>query len=437
MTELVEGPTLADRLRDGPLSPARTATLAAALASVLASVLAYVHERGMVHRDIKPANVLLGPGLRVRLADFGIARLVDSASMTMTGTTLGTAAYMAPEQIEHHGVGTSADVWSLGLTLLECLIGARIFEGTPSEVVARRLAGSVPPPPDLPMPWRLVLAAMLEPSPERRPSASEVAGMVAGPAFKVRWHPSEQTAALIVPTYRPDPERALGADADRTVPAAAPAPADEPSTSVMPAVGAGAASTGTPVVRARHRWSFDRRLVPLALVIVIAIALGGWAASGIGSPAHATKRPPARAAPALTKIKRSTTPTSTPTTVPTVADAAGELVRDVQNGITDGSVGPDLGAQILRQLDQVLVVADEQNDDPNAVGNELGQIDEPDRGFDPHRGRGGAFQCARDVGDHDHHHGASTGGDADARRGRPGCGLGPGAGSARQWRLVL
>lgn len=61
--------------------------------------------------------------------------------------------------------------------------------------------------------------------------------------------------------------------------------------------------------------------------------------------------------------------------MPTVADAAGELVRDVQNGITDGSVGPDLGAQILRQLDQVLVVADEQNDDPNAVGNELGQID--------------------------------------------------------------
>jgi eukaryotic-like serine/threonine-protein kinase len=369
VTELVEGPTLADRLRDGPLSPARTATLAASLAGALASV----HERGMVHRDIKPANVLLGPGQRVRLADFGIARLVDSASMTMTGTTLGTAAYMAPEQIEHHGVGTAADVWSLGLTLLECLIGARIFEGTPSEVVARRLAGSVQPPPDLPMPWRLVLAAMLEPSPERRPSASEVAGMVAGPAFKVRWHPSEQTAALIVPTYRPEP--AVGAEADRTVPAGTPVPADEPATSVMPAVGAGPARAGPPVRRAGRRWSFDRRLIPLALVIVIAIALGSWAASGGGSPAHATNRPTAGAAPAVTKVKRSTTPTSTTTTVPTVADAAGALVRDVQTGITDGSIGPDIGGQLLRQLDQVLLVADDQNDDPSAVGNELGQID--------------------------------------------------------------
>jgi hypothetical protein len=76
----------------------------------------------------------------------------------------------------------------------------------------------------------------------------------------------------------------------------------------------------------------------------------------------------------VTKIKRPTTTTTTTTTAPTVADAAGALVRDVQTGITDGSVGPNLGAQILSQLDQVLLVAD-QNDDPNAVGNQLGQID--------------------------------------------------------------
>src|SRR5579863_188129 len=178
--ELVEGPTLAARLRRGALSPARTAVLG----RTLSGALAYVHERGIVHRDVKPGNVLLGPGPRARLADFGIARLADAASLTATGTTLGTAAYMAPEQLEHHAVGPSADVWALGMILLECLTGRRVFEGTATEVVARRLAGPVPLPPDLPATWRLLFEGMLTADPARRPTASHVAGLLSAEPFE-------------------------------------------------------------------------------------------------------------------------------------------------------------------------------------------------------------------------------------------------------------
>src|SRR5487761_2031100 len=73
------------------------------------------------------------------LGDFGIARDDDATSHTVTGSTLGTVSYMAPEQLEDHQVGPEADVWSLGIVLLECLTGERAYRGTPSEVMARRI----------------------------------------------------------------------------------------------------------------------------------------------------------------------------------------------------------------------------------------------------------------------------------------------------------
>jgi hypothetical protein len=181
--ELVEGPTLAQRLRAGPLTPAATAELGA----TLADALAYVHASGIVHRDIKPPNVLLTPEGRPKLADFGIARVVDASSLTLAGTTLGTAAYMAPEQLQYHQVGPAADVWSLGIVLLECLTGRRVYEGAAAEVVARRLASPRPLPADLPAPWRLVLSGMLEHRPEARLAAADVASMLPAPALQAPW----------------------------------------------------------------------------------------------------------------------------------------------------------------------------------------------------------------------------------------------------------
>jgi serine/threonine protein kinase len=167
--ELIEGPSLAERLGDGPLPSEEVA----ALGVDLADVLAYIHAHGVVHRDVAPANILCAPDGHPRLADFGIARLVDSTRLTATGTTIGTAAYMAPEQVAGEEVTPAADVYALGLVLLELLTGRRAFPGSPAEAAAARLVR----PPDtngVPPDWRRLLTSMTARAPHERPSAREV-----------------------------------------------------------------------------------------------------------------------------------------------------------------------------------------------------------------------------------------------------------------------
>jgi serine/threonine protein kinase len=169
--QLVEGTTLGDELRRGRLTGERTARYGAALADALA----YVHERGFVHRDIKPANVLVSEDGRVHLADFGIARLVDSAHQTKTGDVLGTPAYFAPEQVAGEDVGPAADIYALGIVLLECLTGKRPYEGTAMEVAMARLARPPEVPAELGADWGTLLEAMTRRQPDQRPHASAVA----------------------------------------------------------------------------------------------------------------------------------------------------------------------------------------------------------------------------------------------------------------------
>lgn len=168
--ELVEGETLADALRRGPLHLRDVAELGA----TLAEALGYVHAQGLVHRDVKPANVLLGREGRVRLTDFGIARLVDAAKVTATGLTVGTASYLSPEQVTGEPVGPAADVYALGLLLLEAITGEREYPGTAVEVALARLHRP-PVVPPLPHGWGPLLTAMTASEPGRRPTARVVA----------------------------------------------------------------------------------------------------------------------------------------------------------------------------------------------------------------------------------------------------------------------
>ncbi len=153
--ELVPGETLSDAVGRGPMDPERVAPIG----RVLAEALAYVHGEGLVHRDVKPANVLLGRDGRVRLTDFGIARLVDAAKVTATGLTVGTASYLSPEQVRGAAVGPLSDVYSLGLVLLECLRGEREYPGTTVEVAVARLHRSPVVPDGLPQGWPGLLRA--------------------------------------------------------------------------------------------------------------------------------------------------------------------------------------------------------------------------------------------------------------------------------------
>ena len=117
--DLADGPSLARELADGPLDLGRMRRVG----SEIADALAHAHDHGVVHRDVKPSNVLFAADGRARLADFGIARLAGAQTLTRTGQLVGTAPYLAPEQVAGDEVGPAADVYALGLVLAECLTG--------------------------------------------------------------------------------------------------------------------------------------------------------------------------------------------------------------------------------------------------------------------------------------------------------------------------
>ncbi|MCJ1712739.1 serine/threonine-protein kinase [Curtobacterium sp. VKM Ac-2922] len=170
--ELVPGSDLATRLREGPLDRPTTARVGAQVADGLAAV----HVQGIVHRDVKPANVLLeSDGTHVKLADFGIALLRDAARVTGTGTVMGTAAYLAPEQVTAQGISGKSDVYSLGLVLLECLSGRMPFPGSAVESATARLTRAPEIDASLPTAWRVLLHVMTAMDPAERPTAAEAA----------------------------------------------------------------------------------------------------------------------------------------------------------------------------------------------------------------------------------------------------------------------
>ncbi len=137
--ELVEGPTLADRVAQGPLSVEETLPIA----RQVAEALEYAHERGIVHRDLKPANVKVTPDGVVKVLDFGLAKAIErdqaprdtgasptlTAASTAAGMILGTAAYMSPEQARGKSVDRRTDVWAYGCLVYELLSGRRAFAG--------------------------------------------------------------------------------------------------------------------------------------------------------------------------------------------------------------------------------------------------------------------------------------------------------------------
>lgn len=177
-----EGETLRERIRRGPLSLAE----ARDVAMQVARGLARAHEAGIVHRDIKPANVILTRRGEAKILDFGIARLAgDEASLTRTGASWGTPAYMSPEQARGEPVDERTDVWSLGVMLYEMLAGRRPFGGEGMEAVVTAILTRKPEPlerarPDVPPELAHVVERALTKDPEERyGSAAELLGDLA------------------------------------------------------------------------------------------------------------------------------------------------------------------------------------------------------------------------------------------------------------------
>ena len=153
--ELVEGPTLAERIAQGAIPPDE----ALPIARQIAEALEYAHERGIIHRDLKPANVKITPDGTVKVLDFGLAKALSedpkssdiansptlTAAATKAGLILGTAAYMSPEQARGRTVDRRADIWSFGTVLYEMLTGKMAFQG---ETVSDTLAAVIKSEPD-------------------------------------------------------------------------------------------------------------------------------------------------------------------------------------------------------------------------------------------------------------------------------------------------
>ncbi|WP_433262341.1 serine/threonine-protein kinase [Actinosynnema sp. CS-041913] len=171
----VDGGTLRRRMRE-PLAP----EVVARIGTQVAEILVHVHRHGVVHRDVKPSNILLEPGeRRAYLADFGLALQAQVTRVTRSGMLVGTAGYLAPEQVRGGEVGPAADIYALGLVLLECLTGRPEYPGGDTEAALARLHREPRIPANLPGPWGDVLTAMTESLPTRRPTAQECARLLA------------------------------------------------------------------------------------------------------------------------------------------------------------------------------------------------------------------------------------------------------------------
>ena len=205
--ELVEGRSLHGHLRD---AAARSALDPVRLVHDILDALAYAHGQGVIHRDIKPANILMTTAGRVKIADFGIARL-PGMNTTLTGATLGTPNYMAPEQLGHGSVDHRADLFAVGALLYEMLAGRPPFAGRNTGETLMRLAG--PEEADMApiqAAHRSVLArALAKDRAHRFPSAEAFMAALAPWNARV---PTGESTVIMAPSPAPPPSLAQGWD---------------------------------------------------------------------------------------------------------------------------------------------------------------------------------------------------------------------------------
>lgn len=201
--ELLEGESLRDRLhRTGPIPEAEVERMARPLLDALWAA----HRAGVVHRDVKPANIMLASGgTRPVLTDFGIANLPDHGGTALTGTgaILGTAAYAAPERLEHDDNGAVSDLWSLGATLFAALAGESPFKrDTITSTLTAVLTQPVPP---VPAQGRLasVINGLLERDPRRRLLPERALALLDGPVSAPA--PPPVPPSIPVSTAAPEP----------------------------------------------------------------------------------------------------------------------------------------------------------------------------------------------------------------------------------------
>jgi serine/threonine-protein kinase len=172
--ELIEGKTLADRIKEGPIPLEEALDIAKQIADALSAA----HERGIVHRDLKPANIKIRPDGSVKVLDFGLAKIEKPqastnesptiTAATVAGMIMGTAAYMAPEQARGKSVDKRADIWAFGAVLWEMITGRQLFEGETITDVLTNVLHKEPDWNQVPRKVQRLLRNCLERDPRKR-----------------------------------------------------------------------------------------------------------------------------------------------------------------------------------------------------------------------------------------------------------------------------
>ena len=297
--ELVPGEALSTILeRETSLSTDKTLDIVAQTSAALQAA----HAAGLVHRDIKPGNLLITPDGRVKITDFGIARIADQVPLTATGQVMGTVQYLSPEQASGHPASPATDIYSLGIVAYESLAGKRPFTGESQVAIAMaQINEQAPPlPATVAQPVQNFVAAMIAKKPEERPGS---AATVARAATALR--------------------RGDLAAAASAVPAIAGGEAGDDVTQLLTAGGATAAATQLlptdtaaapladgeeePEKKKRSPWTWPL----IALIILLVLVLGGtlWALFFAGDP----EPEPTTTTSSATPTPTQPTPTPTPT----------------------------------------------------------------------------------------------------------------------------
>ena len=321
--ELVPGRSLAEILRERghkPLEPDQAARIAAQVADALSAA----HAAGIIHRDIKPGNIMLTPGGSVKVLDFGIARALDSHTLTQTATVLGTSAYMSPEQALGQPADARSDIYSLGCVLYEMLTGEPPFTAEVSAAVLHQHVRVEPKParernPAIPPALGDLVMQMLAKSPNDRPqTAAEVRDRL-GPALA---DPDDRGDALttvalaaVAPTPATVPTEATEPLAGETEPTETTEPlADETEPTEAIALLTPRQPDRAPPTRARTTASPPPSSPPrstgfwITVFVVAVVLLGGAVAVALsgGGSAGTSSSTADRSSPALTSSHTTT-----------------------------------------------------------------------------------------------------------------------------------
>jgi eukaryotic-like serine/threonine-protein kinase len=276
--ELIPGETLAERVARGRMEPSEATRIAEGIAAALQAA----HDAGIVHRDVKPGNVMLTPDGSIRVMDFGIAATSWASPLTATGTAIGTATYISPEQAAGERTTPASDVYSLGVVLYEMLAGRPPFVRDSAVAIATAHVRELPPPlaPLAPNAPSYVVAACeralaKEPG-DRLPSAAAFAAMLRDPA-PLPAAQGTQGSTL--------PNEVLQGSTEVLAPPT--------GTAVLPAV-----TTSTPEAPPRRGGSRRKGVAPLILVLVVLLiaAIAIAVAAGRGKPAPAPSSSPSATA---------------------------------------------------------------------------------------------------------------------------------------------